>query len=129
MLQAVNNKVMLSDEVYSAGKKLVQVILPAASTAYFALGNIWGFPAVDKVTGSLAVVAVFIGACLGISSRNFDASGAAFDGNMVGQTDPESGKTTYTMVFHGDPEDIVKQDSVRFKVVPPTATSGNAPSE
>lgn len=129
MIQAVNNKVMLTDGVYSAGKKLVQVVIPAASTAYFALGNIWGLPAVDKVTGSLAVVAVFIGACLGLSSKNFDASGAAFDGNMVGHLDPESGKTTYTMEFHGDLDNMLAQPQATFKIVPPSATSGNAPTE
>lgn len=118
MLQTVNNKIMLTENVYAAGKKLVQVIIPAGSTAYFTLGNIWGLPAVDKVTGSLAVIATFIGACLHISSKNFDTSQAAFDGNMVGHTDPESGKTTYTLEFHGDPESIVKQDAVTFKVVP-----------
>lgn len=128
MLTAANNKVMLTDTAYSVGKKLVQVVVPAASTAYFTLGTIWGLPGVDKVTGTLAVVAVFIGACLGISSKNFDASGAAFDGNMLGHTD-ESGKTTYTLEFHGDPQTIVNHDAVSFKVVPGDATSANAPTE
>lgn len=129
MLQTVNNKVMLTDEVYTVGKKLVQIVIPAASAAYFSLGTIWGLPAVDKVTGSLAVAAVFIGACLGISSKNFDTSQAGFDGNMVGHTDSESGKTTYTLEFHGDPQDIVKQAAVTFKVVPTSPNAGTAPTK
>lgn len=127
MLQTVNNKVMLTDNIYAAGKKLVQVIIPAGATAYFTLGTIWGLPAVDKVTGSLAVVAVFIGACLGISSKNFDASEAAFDGKMIGHTD-ENGKTMYTLEWPGDPADIVNQKAVTFKVVPPAASPGPAPT-
>lgn len=128
MLKTANNKVMLTDTAYSVGKKLVQVVIPATSTAYFALGTIWGLPGVDKVTGTLAVVAVFIGACLGISSKNFDTSGAAFDGNMVGHKDP-SGKTVYTLEFHGDPQTIINQEAVSFKVVPGDVSAANAPSE
>lgn len=123
MFTKTNERLMLSDGAYAAGKKLVQVIIPAASSAYFALGTIWGLPGVEKVTGTLAVVAVFIGACLGFSSKSFDASGAAFDGQMVGHTDP-SGKTTYTLEFHGDPQTIVNQETVSFKVVP----GGSAPT-
>lgn len=128
MLQVTNNKVMLTDSWYGLGKKAVQIYIPAASAAYFALGGIWGLPYVDKITGTLAVLATFIGVCLGISSKQFDASDAAFDGKMVGHTD-DSGKTTYTLEFHGNPEDIVKQDQVHFKVEPSAPSSGNAPTE
>lgn len=132
MLQTVNGKTMLTDKVYSAGKKLVQVIIPAASSAYFALGSIWGLPAVEKVVGTLAVVAVFIGACLGLSSSNFDASGAAHDGRMIVLPKTDGGLAYRLDLGDTDPADLQNKDSVSFKVVAssdPNATQGNPPSD
>jgi hypothetical protein len=120
MLQTVNGKTMLEDNVYSFGKKAVQVYIPAVSAFYFALGNIWGFPAIEKVTGSLAVLAVFIGTLLGISSKNFDKSGAGYVGNMI-VVPKEDGAFTYTLDVKDniDVADLQDKDSISFKVVPP----------
>lgn len=124
MLQTVNGKTMLTDDVYAWGKKAVQIFIPAASTLYFTLGSIWGLPAVEQVIGTLAALAIFIGAVLGLSSRSFDASGAAHDGEMIATTKPD-GQLSYSFNFNSDPHDIVYQDSVSFKVVPLT----NPPSD
>lgn len=131
MLQTVNGKTMLTDEVYAWGKKAVQIYIPAVSTLYFTLGSVWGLPAVEQVIGTLAALAVFIGAVLGFSSKNFDDSGAAHDGEMVATTKPD-GQLAYSFNFNGDPHDIVNQESVSFKVVPPPdpqALQGNPPSD
>lgn len=107
---------MLTDNTYSAGKKLVQVYIPAFSALYFGLGNIWGLPAVEEVVGSLAVIATFLGVCLGISSRQYDASELAYDGNAVITTD-EEGNKNISLEVDGDPYEIENQKSISFKVV------------
>jgi len=117
VLQKVNGHLMFTDAMYSFGKKFVQVYLPAISSLYFGLGNIWGFPAIEQVVGSCAVVATFIGVCLGISSKNFDASEAGFGGEIKVGTS-EKGKKVYSLELKGDPAEIEQYGAITFKVVP-----------
>jgi hypothetical protein len=118
VLQKVNNHTMLSDGSYSLGKRLVQIYIPALSSLYFGLGSIWGLPAVEQVVGTLAVVATFIGVCLGLSSKQYDQSDAAYDGQVVVETNDTGGKL-FSLQLDGDPTEIEKKSSVAFKVAPP----------
>lgn len=115
MIQKVNGHWIFTDGFYSFGKKFVQVYLPAIATLYFGLGNIWGFPAIEQVVGSCAVVATFTGVVLGISSSNFDKTEAGYDGNVV-VTKTKEGKKLYSLELNGDPENLDKKDSLKFKM-------------
>lgn len=115
LLTTKNGRVMLADAVYSVGKKVVQLVLPAAATLYFALAQIWDLPAPTKVIGSIAAVATFLGVTLHISSTQFDASGAAYDGTVHVTNTPVGSNVN----FHIDPNDLVTKDSITFKVVQP----------
>lgn len=117
MLTKTNNKVMLTENAYSWGKKIVQVGIPALSALYFGLGSIWGLPKVEEVVGTLAVLATFIGVCLGISSKQYDASGAAYDGELE-VTKPVEGVKRFTLNLSGDPDELVEKKSITFKVNP-----------
>jgi hypothetical protein len=108
---------ILSDAVYNKLKFVVQLVLPAASTLYFTLGNIWGFPAVENVIGTLAAVAVFLGSVLGISTKRYNESDAKYDGDVV-YTTTDQGKINYSLEFHGDVPDIANMSQVLFKVKP-----------
>lgn len=125
MLQKVNDKVMLGAKAYTFCKRLVQVIIPALSTFYFTLGSIWGFPSVEKVVGTFACVATFGGVCLGLSSKQYNSSGAALkeledatvhDGDLVIQ-EKEDGRKLMTLDLENAPEGVEKKGSVSFKVV------------
>lgn len=116
MFETKNNKTMLSDTSYSIGKKLVQVYIPAVSSLYFGLSSIWGLPATEQVVGTFAVVATFLGVCLGLSSRQYDASEAAYDGEMISETD-DSGKTTLRLVLNDEADVLAEKDTISFKVV------------
>lgn len=120
MLVKQNERVMLSDSAYANGKKLVQVYIPALSALYFGLGNIWGFPAIEQVVGSLAVIATFIGVVLGLSSKNYDDSGAAYDGKMKVLTS-ETGAKLYSLEIDGDPSELQNKKLVSFLVTPDDA--------
>ena len=124
MLQTVNNKTMLTEGAYDFFKKAAQIYIPALGTFYFALSTIWGLPFGKEIVGSLMAFDTFLGVCLGISTNNYDDSGAAHDGEMVAIPKPDGG-VTYSLNFNGDPQDIVKQDSVSFKVVPPDPSDQN----
>lgn len=116
MLRKVNGHWMFTEAAYSFGKKVVQVYIPASSALYFGLGNIWGFPAIESVVGSCAVVATFIGVCLGLSSSSYDKSEVGYDGDIEIHQSEETGKKMYSLNLKGDPTKIDEKDSVTFKV-------------
>lgn len=115
MLTKTNDKIMLTDGAYQAGKKAVQIILPAFSAAYFGLAEIWGLPAAEEVVGTTAIVTTFLGVCLGLSSKQYQDSEAAYDGEVV-ITDVSDEKRTISLELNGDPNEIESKDSITFKV-------------
>jgi len=65
---------MMSNKVYDILKWIAQILLPAIGTLYFALANIWGFPAAEAVVGTITAVDAFLGVLLGISTLNYKGS-------------------------------------------------------
>lgn len=61
----------LSNKLYDVLKWLCTIFIPACSALYFGLSQIWNFPYGEAVCGTLALVAVFIGSLIGISSNNY----------------------------------------------------------
>lgn len=112
-----NGRLMFSDGFYAFGKKLVQIILPAFGSLYFGLGHVWNLPNVEQVVGTVTVVATFIGTCLGLSSRSYDASGAAYEGHLTVQPMLDTGVPKVTgLHFDGEPADLKDKDSITLKV-------------
>jgi hypothetical protein len=61
----------MSNEAYDILKKVALYVLPALATLWLTLGKIWGFPYTTEIGATITAVDVFIGACLGISSKNY----------------------------------------------------------
>lgn len=78
----VKIKMLFSNKVYERLKFVVQILLPALSGAYFALGQIWHFPDVEEIVGSIAVITTFLGALLRVSSNTYNNSDAKYDGSF-----------------------------------------------
>lgn len=64
-------KISLSNTAYDALKKIVQIFLPALGTLYFSLGQIFGFPAIEQVSGSIGALALFLGTVLAGASKSY----------------------------------------------------------
>lgn len=62
----------MSNELYDALKWLCIAILPAISTAVGIIFPIWGIPYGDQIAKTITAIATCIGACLGISSINYN---------------------------------------------------------
>ena len=60
-----------SNSAYDILKKVALIVLPALATLWLTLGKIWGFPYTSEIGASITAVAVFLGACLEISSKNY----------------------------------------------------------
>ena len=63
----------MSNKMYDI-LRIVQIIVPAFGTFYFALANIWGLPYGEQITATCAAVAALLGALLKISSVKYAAS-------------------------------------------------------
>ena len=66
----------MSNKLYNILKWIAQIFLPAVGTLYFGLSGIWGFPYAEQVVGTITVVDTFLGVLLGISTYNYNKSGA-----------------------------------------------------
>lgn len=72
----------LPDSVYNILKWVTMIVLPALATAYVGLSAIWGWPYADEVAKTTAVICTLLGALLGISTAQYNKSGAN-DGEYV----------------------------------------------
>ena len=60
----------LSNETYDILKKVALIFLPALATLWLTVGKIWGLPYTTEIGATVTAVAVFLGACLEVSSKN-----------------------------------------------------------
>lgn len=72
---------MMSNKTYDVLKWIAQILLPALGALYFALSQVWGLPYGEQIVGTISAVDVFLGALLGISSKQYkeDVSRETFD--------------------------------------------------
>ena len=61
----------MTNKVYDILKWVALIGLPALTALWLTLANIWGFPYAEAIGATLAAVATFLGAVLGISSINY----------------------------------------------------------
>lgn len=105
---------------------IVQILLPAFATLYFALGSVWSWPNVEQVMATVTAVATFLGLTLGISKINYDrnpntgsnaevALNALASGvlNVIKRGD---GRSTYDLALHESPLDLADKEKVVFEV-------------
>ncbi len=62
----------LPDKVYDVLKWVCLICLPAAAWGYDALGELWGFPYVDRIPQSINIVATILGILIGVSTLNYN---------------------------------------------------------
>lgn len=62
----------MKDSTFDFLRTLVEIILPALSTLYFGLAEIWHLPLASEICGTIAVIATFIGAFVNIQRDRFN---------------------------------------------------------
>lgn len=91
----------MGSKTYDAMKWTALVLLPALATLYFAVGQIWNFPAVEQVVGTITAIDTFLGLLVKQSAKNYgtnkpvgtlivmqDHDGSASGIRLVGEQDP-----------------------------------------
>lgn len=62
----------LSNKVYDFLKNLCTIYGPAAIALFVGLNQLWNFTEYgEQISGSIALVLTFIGACIGVSSKQY----------------------------------------------------------
>ena len=63
---------MMKNETYDLLKKIALYILPAIATLWLTLGKIWNLPYTAEIGATITAIDVFLGACLGISTKHYN---------------------------------------------------------
>lgn len=108
-------KPWLSNRTYDALKWVAMVLLPAIGALYFGLAQIWGLPSAEEVIGTVTVVDTFLGVILGLSTKQYNNSGAKYDGD-VDVVENEEGKKSFLLNLYSDPQNLDQQNEIVFKV-------------
>lgn len=116
-------KTLFGNKLYDRLKFIAQVVLPALATFYITLGDLWGFPKTQEVAGTIVAVDLLLGLILGLSTRQYENSGAKYAGavHLTNRVAPD-GETTLTEVGIGfapgvDGETLEKSKEVTLRVV------------
>lgn len=63
---------ILPDKIYNVLKWLCLIFAPALITLLTTIFTLYGIPDVEIVTGTIAAIATFIGALIGVSSKAYN---------------------------------------------------------
>lgn len=103
----------LSDKAYAIVKWFVAVVMPAFSSLYFGLGNIYEWANVENVIGTSALITTFLGAVMGLSSKQYNKS--VGHGDIVVRE--EDGQMKQSLQLEKTPEELAELSKVIFQVV------------
>jgi len=111
----------MDSRLYDALKYTALVVLPGLATLYFGLGQIWNFPAIEQVVGSVTVVDTFLGLILNKSSNSYVSSpdnlvGAKSVGKIIVKQDEEGIAEGMRFEAYQDPFIVPDQQKVVFDV-------------
>lgn len=102
----------MNDKTYDILKRVALIVVPALATFVNAVGIVWGVPYTNEVTATITAFGVFLGAAIGISSKNYEPD---THGNLV--------VTKHNEVyadFTPEPSNLKDGDTIILKVSKPT---------
>jgi hypothetical protein len=105
----------LNETAYNWLKWFTLIALPAISSLYFGLADVWDLPNATGVVGSIALLTTFLGTVLGISTKAYNASDAKWDGEV--HVSEDDGKTIMALAVNPDYADFPDKSKLIFKVV------------
>ena len=103
----------MNNQIYDILKRGALIVIPALATFVNAIGIVWGVPHTNEITATITAFGVFLGAALGISSKNYEPE---THGNLVVTKHDE----VYAD-FANAPTDLKDGDTIVLKVTKPEA--------
>lgn len=77
----------MSNKTYDILKNIALIILPALATLWLTVSQIWSLPYGEAIAATITAVAVFLGACLKISSYFYNKEKSDEDGMQEALTE------------------------------------------
>jgi hypothetical protein len=102
----------MNDKTYDILKRVALIVVPALATFVNAVGIVWGVPYTNEVTATITAFGVFLGAAIGVSSKNYEPD---THGDLV--------VTKHNDVyadFTAEPSNLKDGDTIILKVSKPT---------
>ena len=100
----------MNNQTYDILKRVALIVIPALATFVNAVGIVWGIPHTNEVTATITALGVFLGAALGISSKNYEPE---THGDLVVT------KHDVYADFAADPASLKDGDTIVLKVSKP----------
>jgi len=107
---------LMSNKVYNGMKQASQIWIPLVAALYFGLGNIWGFPKVEEVIGSITVIDVALGTAVAALAHQYKKLGKGYGGELNVIETEETGIVAMQLDVSQSEEDIADREEVLFKV-------------
>lgn len=102
----------MNDKTYDILKRVALIVVPALATFVNAVGIVWEVPYTNEVTATITAFGVFLGAAIGVSSKNYEPD---THGNLVVTKHDE----VYAD-FTAEPSNLKDGDTIILKVTKPT---------
>lgn len=102
----------MNDKTYDILKRVALIVVPALATFVNAVGIVWGVPYTNEVTATITAFGVFLGAAIGVSSKNYEPD---THGNLV-VTEHDEVYADFT----AEPSNLKDGDTIILKVSKPT---------
>lgn len=107
----------MNDKTYDILKRVALIVVPALATFVNAVGIVWGIPYTNEVTATITALGVFLGAAIGVSSKNYEPD---THGNLVVTKHGE----VYAD-FQAEPSRFKDGDTITMRVTKPGDVSTN----
>lgn len=105
----------LNNKAYDVIKWLITVFLPAVGAFYWAMVEIWDFPRVTGVNGTINATIAFLGLLIGYSSRLYKKRDGLPDGDLL--VTEADGEKYLALAVNRSIDDLTSKNSVRLVVV------------
>jgi hypothetical protein len=111
-------KMLFVGKLYDRLKWFVQIVLPASTLLWLVIANAWDIPHIDAVVATIAGLATFLGACLGISTKTYNAMEADkpvfYDGEFVVEPGEDGSQLRVTRI---EQNSVETKDALLFRLV------------
>jgi Putative phage holin Dp-1 len=104
-------EMILNRRIYNFLNFVAQIFLPALGSLYFIQSQVFHFPHIGEIVGTIMIIDFFFGIVLWLCTKTYD-------GQIVVYENPEEQKKTYSLELNTDPEELENKKEVRFKVTP-----------